>query len=69
MSEPSPTQLLVPTNDPGACEAEHKARGWNVGNLYVLKFYPSMQQDLIERTLYAMSFWRAEAEKQPELFQ
>lgn len=49
--------LLELTNDPGATEAEHTAKGWIVGCLFVLKFYPSLQPDTGERFLYAIRFW------------
>lgn len=49
-----PTHLIVPTNDPGACELEHTAQGWIVANLYVGRFFPGK----CEGKLYALEFWR-----------
>jgi hypothetical protein len=52
--------LNVPTNDPGATEREHNARGWITAGMLVLKFYPAKQESLTERKLYEVQFWRPE---------
>lgn len=65
--EPCATQLTICTDDPGATEAEYKAKGWHTGSLYVLRFYPSMQENLADPKQYALSFWRPLAERQPNL--
>ena len=54
MDEPAPNHVVVPTSDPGATEAEYRAKGWFVGNCYAGKFYPT----LCDGHLWAVSFWR-----------
>ena len=39
---PNPDQPMVPTDDPGRCEAEYKAKGFLLMNLYVARFYPGL---------------------------
>lgn len=69
MPEPNPNLIVVPTNDPGTCEAEWRAKGWRPLNLYALKFYPSMFFELRPRCQWAIQFWRPPPEppKQGEL--
>jgi hypothetical protein len=60
-------RLTIFTNSPGDA-ATYEASGWKMSNLYVLKFSPAMQPDLIHRKLYAMQFWKPKRQlKQPEL--
>ena len=63
----NPNQPLVLTDDPGACEAEHKAQGFRLLTLYVLRFHPAMQPDLIDRKCYAMKFYRPAQDPQGQL--
>lgn len=62
-SEPAHESLTVPTNDPGACEQEQRAKGWKLDNIFVGRFHPSM----CEGRLYALRFWRPVPPPQMEL--
>jgi len=67
MSDPNPDRPIICTNDPGACEAEWRAKGFVPMNLYVLRFYPRLIEDLSHRTLYALQFFRQQQDPQREL--
>ena len=61
--EPNPNLIVVPTNDPGATEAEYVALGWTCCDLFSKRFNP----DLCQGKLWAIRFWRPEPPQQPEL--
>jgi hypothetical protein len=63
----NPDQPIVLTDDPGNCEAEYKAKGFRLMNLYVLKFYPAMQTDLLNQRKYGLQFYRRAPEPQLQL--
>jgi hypothetical protein len=65
-STSSSNRLMIFTNDPSEAE-KYESEGWYLSQIYVLRFYPSMNPDLLNRKLYGLFFWRPEPKKQPEL--
>jgi hypothetical protein len=61
---PEDFRLLVPTNSPGETEAEWRAKGYRVGNLFPRYYHPGLCGDC----LWAISFWPLDRSLQPDLF-
>lgn len=60
---PNPNVIVVPTNDPGATEAEYRARGWNCCDLLAAPWH----RELCDGKRWALRMWRPEPPQQPEL--
>ena len=58
-----PDVLLVPTDDPGAAEAEYGPQGWIVSDLYAKPF----NRELCQGKQWAVRFFRTAQPRQPEL--
>lgn len=55
----NPDQPIVLTDYPGECETEYLLKGFRLSNMYVLKFHPEMQTDLLNPKAYALQFYRS----------
>jgi hypothetical protein len=62
----NPNRLTVFTNHPDE-SLNPDPKVWTLSHMLVMRFYPGMQESLIDRKLYAIRFWRPEPEKQPNL--
>lgn len=66
MADPTGNLIYVPTDDCAATEAEYKAKGYRLLNIYVGKFYPGMQ-DLIDRKAWVLQMFKPAPPPQREL--
>jgi hypothetical protein len=62
----NPNRLMIFTNQPDEAPPPSNP-AWILSTLYVMKFYPGLNPDLLDRKLYGLFFWRPEPTKQPEL--
>ena len=60
---PNPNVIVVPTNDPGATEAEYVTRGWKCCDLLAGPWH----RELCAGKRWALRMWRPEPVKQGEL--
>jgi hypothetical protein len=59
----NPNVIVIPTNDPGATEAEYRALGWNCCDLLARPWHI----DLCRGKQWAIRFWRPEPLQQRNL--
>ena len=62
---PNPNRLVIFTNEPSE-SLNPDPKVWTMSDMLVLRFYPGMN-DLLNRKLYCLRFWKPEPPKQPNL--
>ena len=61
--------VIVPTNDPGATSTEYESKGYHVGSIYAKPNHRALcDPNLDGGKMWAISFWKPDPPKQPELF-
>ena len=62
---PNPNRLIIFTDSPSE-SLNPDPKVWTLSDMLVLKFNPGMNE-LLNRKLYALRFWRPAPPEQPEL--
>lgn len=62
----NPNRLMIFTNHPEESPPASDPP-WVLATIFVMKFYPGLNPDLLRPKLYGLFFWRPEPEKQPNL--
>lgn len=59
----NPYRLMLFTNDP-ADPAPPANPSWILASIFIMKFHPGLNPDLLSPKLYGLFFWRPEPPKQ-----